>query len=162
MYDDVICQIPVDEISGEKRLLKRLIKNHTYQTTSLSNTFEKYIITPSGKVTYADYQPVVAREDVWNTCGYIHTFSGEIELQTMIVSQARDYIVRMKAVIDKGQLINHYNGLKLQLLECREIKNIDRINSYKKQSARDDEITLMRSKITYKIKTFFEKMNFMK
>ena len=162
MYDDIICQIPVEEIFAEERLLKRLHTNGLYQTTNLTRTFDRYIITKNGVIKHAEYQPVAVQCDKLVTCSSISNFSGDLILQQLLFDTDEDYIIKIKAVVCAGKLVNHFMKRKLQLLECRRVSNIDRINFYKELSDREDRDIHRRSKITYKIKTFFEKMKFAK
>lgn len=169
MFDTVVCQLTVDDIiaghrweSGYERMVTRIQSPHTYQTTSLKRNFERYIITPEGRITYADYQPAMCNEDNWDITGEINNFSGELELVSLISGDYEDYTIKLKAIVETGQLIEHYMGNKIQLLECRAITKQPRIDFYKELNTRAAQNELLKSRITYKIKTFFEKMKFTK
>lgn len=169
MFDTVVCQLTVDDIiashrwePGYERMVTRIQSPHTYQTTSLNRNFERYIITPAGRITYADYQPATCDKDNWNVAGDINNFSGELELVSLIAGDYEDYTIKLKAIVQSGQLTEHYMGNKIQLLECRATTKQSRIDFYKELNARDAQSELIKSKLSYKIKTFFEKMKFTK
>ena len=162
MYDEIICKIPVENISAEPHLLKRLQTDGTYQTTDMSCEFERYIITKSGTIKHAEYQPVLVRNDKLEAHSEVSKFSGDLILQQLLFNTDEDHIIKLKAVVRDGKLIKHFMNKKLQLLECRRISNTDRIDFYKEISIRADQDILRKSKMTHKIKTFFDRMNFTK
>jgi hypothetical protein len=151
MFDEIICKLEIPELTNVSR-------DQIYQTTSLDNKFDRFTITPEGRLLYTEYQVMSPQEDRWIIDCRAHQYTGELIFSTILHNIKTDHIIRALAIVNNGQLINHYLNRKIQLIEYRPIDNTDRTNMHKERLARQKLQDQERSKITYKLKTFFSKL----